>query len=161
MTDAIYEFMIYVGIVHHRYFRRLNIAAGDLAKMYRFATIRDKELRDKLTPDYDFGCKRRHSRPVTTRLSPPNVHLETDGIDRIETDGVVDRKGRQDIDRHPRAGNGLRPLGSTSRPSDHRPWGRDLGKWWRSTRFQAYQGVTVPYFPNLISLAGPYTDSWG
>ena len=94
VTDAIYEFMIYVGIVHHRYFRRLNIAAGDLAKMYRFATIRDKELRDKLTPDYDFGCKRpTFSTSYYQTFTKPNVHLETDGIDRIETDGVVDRKG--------------------------------------------------------------------
>ena len=44
LTDGIYEFIIYVG-VHHRYLRRLNIAASDLAKMHRFATIRDKELR--------------------------------------------------------------------------------------------------------------------
>ena len=34
--------------------------------------------------------------------------------------------------------------------------GRDLGKWWRDTRFQAYQGVSMPYFPNYLSLASPY-----
>lgn len=35
--------------------------------------------------------------------------------------------------------------------------GRNLGKWWRETRFQAYQGgVSVPYFPNFLSLASPY-----
>ena len=34
--------------------------------------------------------------------------------------------------------------------------GRNLGKWWRDTRFQAYQGVSVPYFPNYLSLASPY-----
>jgi hypothetical protein len=34
--------------------------------------------------------------------------------------------------------------------------GRNLGKWWRDTRFQAYQGVSMPYFPNYLSLASPY-----
>jgi hypothetical protein len=34
--------------------------------------------------------------------------------------------------------------------------GRNLGKWWRDTRFQAYQGVTMPYFPNYLSLASPF-----
>ena len=34
--------------------------------------------------------------------------------------------------------------------------GRNLGKWWRETRFQAYQGVSMPYFPNYLSLASPY-----
>jgi cation diffusion facilitator CzcD-associated flavoprotein CzcO len=33
---------------------------------------------------------------------------------------------------------------------------RNLGKWWRDTRFQAYQGVTMPGFPNLLSMASPY-----
>lgn len=158
VTDAIYEFMIYVGIVHHRYFRRLNIAAGDLAKMYRFATIRDKELRDKLTPDYEFGCKRpTFSTSYYQTFTKPNVHLETDGIERIEADGVVDRKGiKTSIDTLVLAtGYDLWESNFPAIEIIGRE-GRDLGKWWRSTRFQAYQGVTVPYFPNLISLAGPY-----
>ena len=37
--------------------------------------------------------------------------------------------------------------------------GKDLGEWWRSTRFQAYQGIAVPGFPNLLSLASPYSYS--
>jgi cation diffusion facilitator CzcD-associated flavoprotein CzcO len=35
--------------------------------------------------------------------------------------------------------------------------GRDLGKWWRDNRFQIYQGVSVPYFPNFLNLASPYS----
>ena len=58
LTDSIYEVMINTAIIHHRHFHRLNVAAADLSKMHRFASIRDKELREKLTPDYDFGCKR-------------------------------------------------------------------------------------------------------
>ena len=36
---------------------------------------------------------------------------------------------------------------------------RNLGKWWRDNGFQAYQGVTIPAFPNFLSLAGPYASS--
>ena len=34
--------------------------------------------------------------------------------------------------------------------------GRSLGKWWRENRFQAYEGVSVPYFPNFLTVASPY-----
>ncbi|PRC61287.1 monooxygenase, partial [Mycobacterium sp. ITM-2017-0098] len=33
---------------------------------------------------------------------------------------------------------------------------RNLGKWWRENKFQAYEGLTVPLFPNLITQASPY-----
>ena len=34
--------------------------------------------------------------------------------------------------------------------------GVELGDWWDEHRFQAYQGVSVPGFPNLFSILGPY-----
>jgi hypothetical protein len=34
--------------------------------------------------------------------------------------------------------------------------GRNLGKWWRENKFQAYAGLTVPGFPNFLSLSSPY-----
>lgn len=34
--------------------------------------------------------------------------------------------------------------------------GRDLATWWDEHRLQAYQGVSVPRFPNLFSILGPY-----
>ena len=34
--------------------------------------------------------------------------------------------------------------------------GRNLGKWWRENRFQAYEGLSVPYFPNFLTVASPY-----
>ena len=36
---------------------------------------------------------------------------------------------------------------------------RDLGKWWRDNRFCAYEGITVPKFPNFLSLNSPYSYS--
>ena len=157
LTDGIYEFIIYVG-VHHRYLRRLNIAASDLAKMHRFATIRDKELRQKLTPDYDFGCKRpTFSNGYYRTFTKPHVHLETNGIERIERDGIVAADGTKTAIDTLILATGF-DLWEANFPAIEIVGrdGRNLGKWWRDTRFQAYQGVTMPYFPNYLSLASPY-----
>jgi cation diffusion facilitator CzcD-associated flavoprotein CzcO len=93
VTDAIYEFIVYVGW-HHRALRRLNIAGADLDKMHRFLSIRDKHLRAKLTPDYDYGCKRPTiSNGYYRTFTKPHVHLQADGIDHIEADGIVNVDG--------------------------------------------------------------------
>ena len=34
--------------------------------------------------------------------------------------------------------------------------GVDLAEWWDENRFQAYEGVSVPGFPNLFTILGPY-----
>ena len=34
--------------------------------------------------------------------------------------------------------------------------GVDLESWWEEHRFQAYQGVSVPGFPNFFAILGPY-----
>src|SRR6185295_12699167 len=144
--------------VYQRYFRRLNIAASDLSKMHRFASIRDKELRRRLTPDYDFGCKRpTFSNGYYRAFTKPNVHLQTDGIVRIEADGILNTDGsKTEIDTLVLAtGFDLWEANFPAIEVIGRD-GRNLGKWWRDTRFQAYQGVTMPYFPNYLSLASPF-----
>lgn len=159
VTDFIYEVMVDWGILRYRRFRgRGNIAAADLSKMWRFATIRDKELRRKLTPDYDFGCKRpTFSNKYYRVFTNPNVHLEDSGIDRIEPDGVVASDGTKALIDTLVLATGY-DLWESNFPAIEviGREGRNLGKWWRSNRFQAYQGMTVPYFPNFLTLAGPY-----
>src|SRR3954447_3927547 len=161
LTDSIYEVMINTAIIHHRHFRRLNIAAADLSKIHRFASIRDKELRRRLTPDYDFGCKRpTFSNGYYRAFTKPHVHLQTDGIARIEADGIVNVDGsKTEIDTLVLAtGFDLWDANFPAIEIIGRE-GRNLGKWWRETRFQAYQGVSVPQFPNFITLNSPYSYS--
>ena len=138
--------------------RRLNVAASDLAKMHRFASIRDKELRKKLTPDYDFGCKRpTFSNGYYRSFTKPHVHLQTSGIERIEPDGIVSADGTKTAIDTLVLATGF-DLWEANFPAIEviGREGRNLGKWWRDTRFQAYQGVSMPYFPNYLSLASPY-----
>ena len=90
-------------------------------------------------------------------FTKPHVHLENSGIERIEPDGVLGRDG------------GKRFIDTLVLATGFDVWdvnlpaievigrdGRNLGKWWRENRFQAYEGVSVPYFPNFLTLASPY-----
>jgi cation diffusion facilitator CzcD-associated flavoprotein CzcO len=159
ITDAIYEFFIYVGL-HHRQsvFRRLNTGASGIATLFRGAMIRDAGLRAKLTPDYDLGCKRpTFSNTYYRTFTKPHVHLQTSGIERIVADGIVAADGtRTEIDTLVLAtGFDLWEANFPAIEIIGRD-GRNLGKWWRENRFQAYQGVSIPHFPNYLSLASPY-----
>ncbi len=159
ITDAVYEFFIYVGLHHRQFiFRRLNIGASDIAKLHRFLSVRDPELREKLTPDYDFGCKRpTFSNNYYRIFTRPHVHLQDSGIERIEPGAIVAGDGtRTEIDTLVLAtGFDLWEANFPAIEIVGRE-GRNLGKWWRDTRFQAYQGISMPYFPNYLSLASPY-----
>ncbi|MGV0597215.1 flavin-containing monooxygenase [Mycolicibacterium vulneris] len=158
VTDTIYAFMVDTAVLKHRYFRRFNIAAADLAKLHRFASIRDPELRRKLTPDYDFGCKRpTFSNGYYRAFTKPHVHLQADGIDHIEAEGIVNADGSKTTIDTLILATGF-DLWEANFPAIEVIGrdGRNLGKWWRETRFQAYQGVSMPYFPNYLSLASPY-----
>jgi cation diffusion facilitator CzcD-associated flavoprotein CzcO len=159
VTDTIYELIVSVGVVHYRLSRgRYNIAASDIAKMHRFATIRDKELRAKLTPDYDLGCKRpTFSNSYYRTFTKPHVHLQDSGIARIEADGIVGNDGNKTVIDTLVLATGF-DLWESNFPAIEVIGrdGRNLGKWWRDTRFQAYQGVSMPMFPNYLSLASPY-----
>jgi cation diffusion facilitator CzcD-associated flavoprotein CzcO len=161
ITDILVELMIVAGVLNYRSLRRLNIAGMDLCKIHRFVQVRDKELRRKLTPDYDLGCKRPSwSNAYYRAFTKPNVHLETAGIERVEPDGIVTRDGRKAVIDTLVLATGF-DLWEANFPAIEvvGRQGRNLGKWWRENRFQAYQGVSVPYFPNFLSLASPYAFS--
>ncbi len=142
VTDVLLEIIMIVGALHFKESRgRGNISASDLAKINRFRWIRDKELRAKLTPDYDCGCKRpTFSNSFYRVLTQPNVHLETNPIERIEPDGIVTADGRKNVIDTLVLATGF-DLWEANFPAIEviGRKGRNLGKWWRETRFQAYQ----------------------
>ena len=158
VTDNMLEFMTFVGVLKYPYFRRLSVASMDLCKIHRFISVRDKELRAKLTPNYDIGCKRPSwSNDYYRSFTKPTVHLETTGIERIEPDGIVTADGRKTVIDTLVLATGF-DLWQANFPAIEIIGrnGRNLGKWWRENRFQAYQGVSIPAFPNFLSLASPY-----
>jgi cation diffusion facilitator CzcD-associated flavoprotein CzcO len=158
VTDAIYESLVVGGVVKYRQYQRYGLAAAKLAAAHRFVWIRDKELRKKLTPDYEFGCKRpTFSNSYYRAFSKRHVHLETTAIERVEADGIVTVDNRKTVIDALVLATGF-SLWEANFPAIEVIGrdGRNLGTWWRETRFQAYQGVSMPYFPNFLSLAGPF-----
>lgn len=160
-TDVNLEAMMILSVLNFKYFRQLNVAAAKLSQLWRFVSIRDKNLRDQLSPDYDFGCKRpTYSNSYYRTFTKPHVHLQSAGIERVEADGIVACDGsRTRIDTLVLC-TGF-DLWEANIPAIE-VIGRDarnLGKWWRDNGFLAYQGVSIPGFPNFLSLAGPYASS--
>ncbi|MGH3967770.1 MAG: flavin-containing monooxygenase, partial [Mycobacterium sp.] len=157
-TDTSLEFAMVITMWKYRYFKLVNKAVSRVSKAYRLLLVRDRQLSRQLNPDFDFGCKRPTiSNSYYRAFTKPHVHLETGGIERIEPDGIVACDGsKRFIDTLVLATGfdvweaNLPAIEVIGRE------GRNLGKWWRETRFQAYEGLAVPYFPNFLSMASPY-----
>ncbi len=159
--SGVLEVLMVTAVLKYRRFKAFNKLAERVAKRHMARQIKDPELRKKLTPDYDFGCKRpTFSNDYFKAFTRDNVFLETTPIERIEADGIVTSDGtKTEIDTLVLAtGFNLWDVNFPAIEVIGRE-GRNLGKWWRDNRFQAYEGVAVPYFPNFLTLASPYSYS--
>jgi cation diffusion facilitator CzcD-associated flavoprotein CzcO len=165
VSNTVLEAIMVFGVLHYRQASIFNRYAERLAKQHLRRQVRDPELRRKLTPDYSFGCKRpTFSNTYYRAFTRDNVRLETAPIARIEPDGIVTSDGsgaesKTVVDTLLLA-TGF-DIWDTNFPAIQiiGRAGRDLGEWWRKTRFQAYEGIAIPYFPNYLSLASPYSYS--
>ncbi|MGW4736908.1 flavin-containing monooxygenase [Nocardia xishanensis] len=142
------------------YYRTLPTAAvaerAGLAHLRR--QVQDPVVREKLTPRYALGCKRpSFSNDYLTAFNRDNVLLETDPIREITATGVRTEATEHRADVLILA-TGFKVMESGNMPTyDLRGvGGRDLEKWWDEHRLQAYEGVSVPGFPNFFSVIGPY-----
>lgn len=120
--------------------------------------VKDPVTRAKLTPHYGFGCKRPSaSNTYLKAFNRDNVALVTEPIAEVVANGVRTQDGQlHEIDilicatgfKVFENGN-MPPFSVTGRA------GRDLEAWWDENRYQAYEGVTVPGFPNFFLILGP------
>ncbi len=121
--------------------------------------VKDPVVRDKLTPRYGLGCKRpSFSNEYLATFNRSNVDLETTSIAEITETGVRTTDG---VD-HPVdvlvLATGFKVFEADNMP----PFpltgmdGVDLSGWWIENRYQAYQGASVPGFPNYFMILGPY-----
>ncbi|HEX3900868.1 MAG TPA: NAD(P)/FAD-dependent oxidoreductase [Mycobacteriales bacterium] len=161
VSTSLLELLMVAGVLKYRQLKRFNDRARTLAIRNLNKHIKDPVMREKLTPDYDFGCKRpTFSNEYYPAFNKPNVHLETTSIDRFESDGIVTSDGNKtEIDVLVLAtGYNLWDVNFPAFEVIGRE-GRNLGKWWRDNRFCAYEGVSIPQFPNFLNLASPYSYS--
>ncbi|MFL6089626.1 MAG: flavin-containing monooxygenase [Aeromicrobium sp.] len=159
--STVLEAMMVSGVVHYKQMSAVNRIAERYCRAHLHRQVRDPELRRKLTPDYSFGCKRpTFSNDYFPTFTKPHVHLETESIQRIDEKGIVTGDGgRRDIDVLVLAtGFNLWDVNFPAIEIIGRE-GRNLGKFWREKRFQAYEGVSVPAFPNFVSLNSPWSYS--
>ncbi|MFL6155405.1 MAG: flavin-containing monooxygenase [Marmoricola sp.] len=160
-NSAWLEGMMVTAVLHYKQAKFLNNGAAALAKAHLRRQVNDPETRRKLTPDYSFGCKRpTFSNDYYPTFNHDHVTLETTPIERITPTGIVTSDGNEtDIDVLVLA-TGFN-LWDSNFPAFEviGREGRDLGKSWRQHGYHAFEGVTVPGFPNFISLNSPYSYS--
>ena len=161
VNTSLLEALMVLGVLHYKQAKPGNQVATMMAKAHMRLQVRDKATRQALTPHYDFGCKRpTFSNTYFRTFNQHNVALETGTIDHVVRDGIVTADGTKiDVDTLVLAtGFNLWDVNFPAFQIIGRD-GRDLGQWWREGRFQAYEGITVPKFPNFLTLNSPYSYS--
>ncbi|MEU9670783.1 NAD(P)/FAD-dependent oxidoreductase [Streptomyces bobili] len=120
--------------------------------------VPDGALRELLTPDYAFGCKRvLVSDDYYPALGRANVDLVTEPVTRIEPEGLRTADGqRHDVDVIVHA-TGFEPLDRTGGVEVVGQDLRSLREVWKQGP-EAYLGVAVSGFPNMFMLYGPNTN---
>jgi cation diffusion facilitator CzcD-associated flavoprotein CzcO len=136
-------------------------ARSQIATSFLERTVADERLRQALTPDYPFRCKRVLLGDDYYRaLQQEHVELVTDAIDRITQTSIVTRTGQAfPVDavvlatgfETSRYLSGIDVIGVGGQHL-HERWGPDPS---------AYLGVAVSGFPNFFMLYGPNTNQGG
>ena len=132
-------------------------AARDQVCFDALAGVRDPELRRKLTPDYEVGCKRLvFSGDYYEAVQQPGVDVVTEAIDHIEPHGIVTRDGMlheldvlafaTGFDAHAY----LRPMQVIGVN------GISLDQVWAELPV-SYRSMAIPHMPNFLLLNGPYS----
>jgi len=143
------------AMTRHRWLLPLFRAAG---RRQIEAAIDDPELRRKVTPTDEVGCKRvMLTDEWYPTLAKPNVDLVTDRIDAITPTGVRDAAG---VERPADAlilATGFSTHGFVAPMAVTGMDGRKLADEWAEVP-RAYLGLSVPSFPNMFLLYGPNTN---
>lgn len=138
---------------------QLTRACEALGRSHLRRQVPDPELRAKLTPDYGFGCKRPSvSNEYLSSFTRDDVDLVTTPIERITARGLRTSDGRErEVDTiiFATGYNVFDPGNIPTIPVYGRD-GQELNAFWIEQRYQAYEGTTVPGFPNLFLTFGPY-----
>jgi cation diffusion facilitator CzcD-associated flavoprotein CzcO len=121
-------------------------------------SVKDRELRRKLTPHYRIGCKRiLNSSTYYPAVADPKTELITDHISRITPDGIVTADGTErqvDVIVY---GTGFHVTDSYTYVQIKGRNGEDLVDRWNREGIGAHRGITVADVPNLFFLLGPNT----
>jgi cation diffusion facilitator CzcD-associated flavoprotein CzcO len=132
--------------------------AQTLAKRAIERSIKDPELRSRLTPDYVLGCKRvLISNDYYPALARDNVDVRVDGVAEVREHSVVDAAGVEHEVDAIIFGTGFHVIDAFENLEITGEGGRNLAKEWAAEGMRTHLGITVAGFPNLFFLLGPNT----
>jgi cation diffusion facilitator CzcD-associated flavoprotein CzcO len=137
--------------------KRLSAIGEKGSLMHLRDQVKDPELRRKLTPDFQFGCKRiLISDEYWASFERENVDLVTEPIEEIRYEGVATKDGQvHELDALIFATGFALGLAAAPFPIIGRG-GKSLDDVWRRGA-NAYKGMTVSGFPNWFIMMGPNT----
>jgi cation diffusion facilitator CzcD-associated flavoprotein CzcO len=159
-TSAATEVLMVIGLIYNRQAPWLIRGIERRCLAHLHAQVQDPVLREKLTPRYAFFCKRpSFSNELYPALSRPNVELVTESIERIDERGIVTRDGEhRELDVLILA-TGFLVTERANLPAFETigVGGLSLGAFWDEHRLQAFEGASIPRFPNHFMMVGPYS----
>ncbi len=130
-----------------------------LGKLNINMSIKDADLRQKLTPDHTLGCKRpMFSNNWYSALAKPNVSVLFQGLSHITEQGVVGEDGQEIAVDTIIFGTGY----AVAEPAIYKIIQGKNQKtlsdtWQRQPR--AYMGMTIHGFPNMFMMLGPNSQN--
>lgn len=158
LSQAYVELQFPLAAHYHGTLHLANAAERQAHSVLR-KQVDDPVVRDKLTPRYGLGCKRpSFSNEYLPTFNRDNVFLETTPIEEIVPAGVRVRGGTEHEVDVLICATGFEVFDKGNMP----PFpvrgndGVQLSDWWSENRFQAYEGVSIPGFPNFFMILGPY-----
>ncbi|KAG0330833.1 hypothetical protein BG000_011418 [Podila horticola] len=134
-----------------------RLIATFLSWIHRFIQIRNKRLREKLTPQYEMGCRRIVvSSDYFPALAKKHVNVHTGAIESIKGNTLYLRDGSsQEVDALVLA-TGFKVQDMVPPKFVTGKDGVDLQACWGKNP-NTYYGITCPQTPNLFFLLGPNT----
>jgi cation diffusion facilitator CzcD-associated flavoprotein CzcO len=144
-----------LAMTRHRWMLR---AFRTLGRFQINHAIKDPELRAKVTPTDEIGCKRiMLTDDWYPALTEPNVDLVTDRIESITPGGIRTTDGVERAADVLVLATGFKSHAFVAPMEIAGAGGRSLSEEWAGVP-RAYLGMSVPGFPNMFLLYGPNTN---
>ncbi|MGB0918135.1 MAG: flavin-containing monooxygenase [Flavobacteriales bacterium] len=146
-----------VGFKYSKFF--LKLIGQREAENFIKKSIKDEELRKKVTPDFTLGCKRvllSNTLYPTYEEENVSLHVKDEGVQEITESGIITKDGQLiKLDLIVYATGYDATDGAISYPV----YGKQnlkLQDFWNPFP-RAYLGTSIPKFPNLFIVTGPNT----
>ncbi|MES2902156.1 MAG: NAD(P)/FAD-dependent oxidoreductase [Pseudomonadota bacterium] len=133
--------------------RMLGIAEW-MARRHLRRQVADPDLRVKLMPTYQFGCKRvLLASTFYPALTQPHVSVVTDPIARVGRNSIITRDGKEHAVDIIIFGTGFEVENALHAAELRGPGGRVMF----ASDLESYKGCAVAGFPNYFMITGPNT----